>query len=194
MLGKASSQQVSWPYFSSPHFLLIFCEKQIHFKGWCLIFLAGKWTSNSTRCGVGWCVCVRYSSIHDSVDSKYLDWFSKGLSKTAPWIVLMTSYFARLWQIWRAGVVLIQAGEPIHNHHCHEEREKIIGWPQSINLSTQVNLTPNRNPSSCHLPTLHPFADLSLPPFFLVTGYLDQSVPSPFSPLSTQLTHWSGCS
>lgn len=50
--------------------------------------------------------------------SKYLNRFSKGLWKTAPWIALLTSYFARLWQIWRGGVVLIHIGEPIvHNHH-----------------------------------------------------------------------------
>lgn len=61
-------------------------------------------------------------------------------------------------------MLLIQAGEPIHNHTRHDMKpDKINRWLQSITLSTQVILTPDCNLSSCHLATLHPFEDPSLP-------------------------------
>lgn len=94
-----------------------------------------RWRTNPSHSGfccvsaVAMYVCARLP-FEILLTSKYLDWFSKGLSKTTPWIALLTSYFTRRWQIWRGGVVLIQAGEPIHNHHKHEERELLDGPSQ----------------------------------------------------------------
>ena len=120
--------RIFWPCFSQCLSFSLLLWGVNTFQRMSSILLTGERASHALRLK-GWkCVCcvMRHMRLLDTFFSasenllmcKYRNWFSKGLWKTGPWIAFLTSYFARLWQIWRGGVVLIPVGEPIaHRHH-----------------------------------------------------------------------------